>query len=89
MSLHGGMCVAGSIYGRGMEWLVDTGCDVALLSSKVYYEIPSHLKPKLSQSDIELVQADGTPLETLGRAPMTFCVGTLRYHFEVVVGNCG
>ena len=80
--------VPGSAYGQGLDWLIDTGCSVTLISTGVYYDIPDHERPKLSPYEIELTQAGGTPLQVSGMAQMTVKVGKQRLKHPVIVADC-
>ena len=80
--------VSGSAFGRNMDWLIDTGCSVTLLSTKVYYDIPAHERPKLSPYDRLLTQASGAPLQVLGTAPMTVKIGKQKLKHSIVVADC-
>ena len=83
------MYVSGSLYGQEMDWLVDTGCDVTLLPSKIYFGILPHRRPELLPCDQDLAQADGTPLVLAGMARMTFYLCGQKFNHTVIVGDCG
>ena len=80
--------VNGSAFGRDLDWLIDTGCSVTLMSTKVYYDIPASMRPKLSPYDRLLTQASGTPLQVLGTAPMTIKIGKQKLKHAIVIANC-
>ena len=71
-----------------MDWLIDTGCSVTILSADTYYRIPVHKRPKLYKSVQRLGQADGTPLEVIGEIDVAFNIGPQRHRSRVVVANC-
>ena len=80
--------VTGSAFGRDLDWLIDTGCSVTLLSTRVYYDIPASKRPKLSPYNSLLTQAGGTPLSVLGTAPMTVKVGKQKLKHAIIVADC-
>ena len=84
----GGMYVNGSIGGQPMEWLIDTGCNVAIMSQKVYARIPIQEWQKLSPCEIILTQANGESLNVAGQDAMTFRLERQKFHFEVIVADC-
>ena len=78
----------GSVYGVDLDWLVDTGCSVTLLSMRSYKNIPGHQRPKLNPFNSKLTQAGGTPLQVLGTADMSIKVGRQKIKHSVVVADC-
>ena len=46
-----------------MEWLIDTGCNVTIMSQKVYARILIQEQLKLSPCEIILIQANGESLK--------------------------
>ena len=83
-----GIYISGSLLGEDVEWLIDTGCNVTILSAEVFYRIPVHKRPKLYKSTQKLGQADGTPLDVVGEVEITFKLGPQRYRNRVVVAGC-
>ena len=55
----GGVYLDGSVHGQVMERLVDTGCDVALMPTRVILGIPAQERPKLRACGTVLTPADG------------------------------
>ena len=78
----------GAVFGQKLDWLVDTGCNVTLLSTGAYYRIPEHQRPRLTPYSRVLTQAGGTPLYALGTVEMTVVVGKQRLKQAVVVADC-
>ena len=78
----------GSAHGRDIDWLIDTGCSVTLMATRVYERIPDHEKPRLSPYTKVLTQAGGTPLEVLGMADMAVKVGQQRLRHTVIIADC-
>ena len=71
-----------------MDWLADTGCDMVLISTRVYLGIPAQERPKLRACSTVLTQADGQPLDIAGAAQMTIKIEKQKFHFEKVVADC-
>ena len=80
--------VTGSAFGRDLDWLIDTGCSVTLLSTEVYYSIPASKRPKLSPYNRLLTQAGGTPLDVLGAAQMTVKIGNQKLKHAIIIADC-
>ena len=58
-----------------MEWLVDTGCNLTLLSESAYHEIPIAKRPILEPYLYPISLANGAPLRVIGRAYFELEVG--------------
>ena len=78
----------GSALGRDIDWLVDTGCSVTVISTRVFKEIPSHQRPKLRPYTRTLNQAGGDPLQVLGMADMTIKIGKQKLKHTIVIADC-
>ena len=50
-----------------LEWLLDTGCSLSLISTAVYKRIPEVERPKLEVNDVDMATADGSRLSDLGK----------------------
>ena len=83
-----GLYVSGSLLGEEVEWLIDTGCNVTILSADVFNRIPVHRRPKLHKSEQRLGQADGTPLDVVGEIVVTLMIGPQKYRSRVIVASC-
>ena len=44
--------VTGEVKGIEIEWLLDTGCSLSLISVEVYNSIPEEVRPKLIENDV-------------------------------------
>ena len=77
----------GAIQGQPVDWLVDTGCDPTIISKRIYREIPPWERPQLRAQNVELIQADGTPLPIEGVATMTVKLGDFSFQHEVIVAS--
>ena len=50
-----------------LEWLLDTGCSLSLISTDVYKRIPEAVRPRLDVNDVDMATADGSRLSDLGK----------------------
>ena len=50
-----------------LEWLLDTGCTLSLISTAVYKRIPEAVRPKLEVNNVDMATADGSHLSDLGK----------------------
>ena len=82
------MYVSGSLLTRKIDWLVNTGCNVTILSGDLLNSLAVQERPKLKWTQQEFNQADSIPLEVLGKAEMPFRIGQQKYHCRVRVVNC-
>ena len=83
-----GMYVSRSLLTRKIEWLVDISCNVTILLADVFNSLAVQERQRFKQTQQELNQADGTPLEVLGKAEMTFRIVQQKCHCRVIVANC-
>lgn len=60
--------VSGRVGEVEIEWLVDTGSTLSLISEEVYNSIPEAERPELEENDVEMRTASGSLLPDLGRA---------------------
>ena len=52
--------VTGEIGKVKIEWLLDTGCSLSLISVDLYRKIPEAVGPKLQVNDVDMTPADGS-----------------------------
>ena len=78
--------VKGTVRGLSADFLVDSGSDKTVISPEVYHSIPKPRRPELTQ-DWEVLQADGSPLVTLGCARMDVQIGPVCRSLLVVVAK--
>ena len=70
-----GFYVPGLVETRNVDWLVDTGCTVTLISDRVFRQIPEDNRPELLPPTKLLSSADGTRLKALGETVINITVG--------------
>ena len=82
-----GLYVKGNIQGAEIEWLVDTGCNLTLLSYEAYHRIPLAKRPLLQPYYNSLSLADRTPLKVLGEAEFQIELGGKLVEHTVIVAQ--
>ena len=75
------------VCGVHTEWLVDTGCNITLISEEIYHLIPKLDRPQLEPHNSTLRMADGSPLAVLGDATLPLTVGDLTIMHKVTVAK--
>ena len=77
----------GSIQGARVDWLVDTGCNLTLLSDKAYHRIPVAKRPLLKPYHFSLSLANGEPLKAIGKANFQLEMGGRTVDHPVIVAQ--
>ena len=54
--------VRGEVRDEEVEWLLDTGCSLSLISVDVWRRIPSEKRPMLQENPTSMTTADGSRL---------------------------
>ena len=70
-----------------MDWLVDTGCTVTLVSSQVFNQLPVEDRPDLAPSSNELVSADGSSINSYGDALFNITIGHKTICHRAIVAD--
>jgi predicted aspartyl protease len=79
-----GIYIPGQLRGVTVKYLVDTGSTDTVISIELF----NRLKSKQTLlGNVDVTQADGTPLKTLGLARMDVQIGTTTECVEVIVAN--
>ena len=60
---------------------------MTVISRKCYQSIPDMKRPPIRTSNIDLTTADGTPMVNYGVIDLTFKLGTMTFHEEVIVAD--
>ena len=82
-----GLYVSGKVETKDMDWLVDTGCTVTLVSSKVFYQIPADDRPDLEPPSNALISADGSPIQSIGESLFNITIGTKTIAHRTIVAD--
>ena len=53
---------SGRVEGTGLEWLIDTGCSVSLISKDVFEKALEERRPELMEIKVRITTADGSLL---------------------------
>ena len=79
--------VTGEVRGIGIEWLLDTGCSLSLISAEVYDSIPEEIRPELEENDVVMKTADGSLLPDLGKIHLCVKVDRREFVHQFVVAK--
>jgi len=81
------MYVTGEVKDVEVEWLIDTGCSLSIISINVYQRISEALKPELMENEIPMKTADGSELPDLGKVTLKVKVGKREFFHTFVVAD--
>ena len=80
-----GLYISGQAESKNVDWLVDTGCSVTILSEKIFHKIHPDDRPELHPPSKQLLSADGSPMKVLGESMFNISVGHKTVsHFTIV-----
>ena len=79
--------MTGSIQGAGVNFLIDTGATLTILSRKIYDSLTDDQKPELILDSEEILMADDSPLSVLGKGLMKITIGTKQVTQEIWVAD--
>ncbi|KAK3088365.1 hypothetical protein FSP39_018253 [Pinctada imbricata] len=81
-----GVYVEGTVEGIKIIFTADTGSSITIVSEITYNKIPEQYKPKLVPSST-VANANGIPLQELGRAMFNLTIGDLSIYKELLVAK--
>ena len=81
------MYVPGKAETIKVDWLVDTGCSVTILSEKSFCSLSIDDRPELQAPSNHLVSADGSPFQVLGEANFNIQIGSHIFSQLTVVAK--
>ncbi|KAK3089658.1 hypothetical protein FSP39_005425, partial [Pinctada imbricata] len=81
-----GVYVEGTVEGIKIIFTADTGSSITIVSERTYNKIPEQYKPKLVPSST-VANANGIPLQELGRAMFDLTIGDLSIYKELLVAK--
>ena len=61
-----------------VEWLLDSGCTLSLISVDVFWRIPAAVRPELEENEFKIRTADGSLLFHYGRVHLRIRVERKR-----------
>ena len=70
-----------------VEWLIDTGCTITIVSSRSYHLMQADERPQLKACTKQLLSADDSPITILGQAMMNIIVGKKLVQHTVIVAD--
>ena len=79
--------IEGKVHGVDIDWLVDTGCPITIISREVYQRIPESVRPQLEPYKGNLYVGEGSKLDASGWVDMPIEIGPLHVTYRVVVAN--
>ena len=79
--------ITGKVQGIEVEWLLDTGCSLSIISAEVYQRIPEECRPKLEKNPVPMRTADGSTLADLGVVQMKVWIDQQEIEHEFVVAS--
>ena len=86
MPITDGVYCKGKLNGEDVNFTVDTGATVTVLSERMYNRISVGKRPKLKKTLI-ISGADGTPIKEFGSAVFTLQIGNLNFSKEIIVAD--
>ena len=72
-----------------VEWLIDSGANPNLLSTKVYREIPDDIRPPLKPVETRLMAANGDNIATHGQTRIDLHLNGATFSVLVIVADIG
>ena len=87
LSREDALYVTGEIHGVPVEWLLDTGSSISIMSVNVFGKIPKESRPELKANSSPMSTADGSPLMDLGMVSTRVMVGKQELTQEMVVAD--
>ena len=79
--------MTGEVQDVEVEWLLDTGCSLSIISTEVYQRISESLRPRLEENPIPMKTADGSRLPDLGMVQMRVRVDRREFEHSFVVAS--
>ena len=87
MAREDALYVTGKIRDVEMQWLLDTGCSLSIVSTDVFERIPVSDRPKLGYNEVQMKTADGSILPDLGKVHLKVRVDKREYMHPFVVAR--
>ena len=70
-----------------IEWLLDTGCSLSIISTETYERIPMSMRPSLEENPIPMKTADGSRLPDRGVVHLRVRVDRREFEHQFVVAS--
>ena len=78
-----GLYIDAAVQNVNVQMLVDTGANITIISPRVLMSVPKERRPRVEESTVTVVMADGEPLSSLGRAEFELRIDGKTYKHEV------
>ena len=82
-----GMFVTADIKGQAVNILIDTGATITILSTRIFRELRQNDTELLRDTNVQLKQADGTPITVLGSVTLQMKMGQSVHSTEFIVAE--
>ena len=82
-----GLFCVGLVEGLEVDFLIDSGACISIISNKVFDKIHEDVKPELISSYETVSLADGRPMEILGLTEMTIQLENIEVKSEFYIAN--
>ena len=79
--------VLGKVKDVELEWLLDTGCTLSLISIDVWRRISPEKRPALQRNPVSMTTADGSSLPDIGKVYLTVKVGPTEFEHPFIVAS--
>ena len=79
-----GLYLTGSLCGKGVDFVIDTGSSTTIVSQSVLASIPEVRRPELNKTSDKFVMADGRTLPVKGRAKVEIMFGHMPVNHDVL-----
>ena len=81
------MYVTGKVKNVEIEWLIDTGCSLSLISTEVYERMSIENRPALERNEVSMKTADGSSLQDEGRINLRVRIDEEEYTHTFIVAK--
>ena len=86
---HDGIYLHGKLVDQCVACLVDTGANISIVQTGVFYRIPRSLRPELEVTSSSLVLADGSSVSFMGKASFQISIGSEQMSHQFWVADIG
>jgi len=82
-----GLYIATHVNQQRIPMLIDTGCNVSIISHDIYQQLPADKRPRIQACDTQLELANSAPMKVYGLANMTVCIGEMTTEHQFVIAE--